>query len=286
MHAQDWGPQSLEELSAARRGPRTEDLPVRAGMVLEELETGWVGAAVRLETIGGQRVVSLEDRHGAVRAFPLGYGFLYEGRPVRLVPPASRPAPSSPGRTRSGSVALPQAPARTARASRMLVEGVHDAELVEKVWGDDLRVEGIVVEPMHGLDHVEQIIRDFQPGPGRRLGVLADHLVPGSKESRLAERALRLPGAREHVLFVGHPYVDVWESVRPRAVGLSAWPQVPRGEDWKTGVLRRIGWPHASAAERGRAWRRILAGVDSYTDLDPGILGPVEHIIDFLTDHP
>ncbi|MBE8528553.1 DUF3097 family protein, partial [Amycolatopsis sp. H6(2020)] len=60
MHAQDWGPQSLEELSAARRGPRTEDLPVRAGMVLEELETGWVGAAVRLETIGGQRVVSLE----------------------------------------------------------------------------------------------------------------------------------------------------------------------------------------------------------------------------------
>ena len=91
MHTQDWGPQSLEELSAARRGPRTEDLPVRAGMVLEELETGWVGAAVRLETIGGQRVVSLEDRHGAVRAFPLGYGFLYEGRPVRLVPPASRP---------------------------------------------------------------------------------------------------------------------------------------------------------------------------------------------------
>ena len=85
MHAQDWGPQSLEELSAARRGPRTEDLPVRAGMVLEELETGWVGAAVRLETIGGQRVVSLEDRHGAVRAFPLGYGFLYQGRPVRLV---------------------------------------------------------------------------------------------------------------------------------------------------------------------------------------------------------
>ena len=29
--------------------------------------------------------------------------------------------------------------ARVARASRIFVEGRHDAELVEKVWGDDLR---------------------------------------------------------------------------------------------------------------------------------------------------
>lgn len=281
-----WGPRSLEDLHASRGGPRTRDLPVRAGMVLEELETGWVGAAVSLETIGGQRVIGLEDRHGVVRAFPLGYGFLHEGEPVRLVPPTPRTAgTAAPRRTRSGSVAVPDAPARTARASRMLVEGVHDAELVEKVWGDDLRIEGIVVEPMHGLDHVEQIITEFGPGPTRRLGILADHLVPGSKETRLAQAAMDLPGARGNVLFVGHPYVDVWESVRPRAVGLERWPQVPRGEDWKTGILRRIGWPHATPAERGLAWKRILAAVDSYTDLDPGILGPVEQIIDFLTVH-
>ncbi|MCP3427220.1 DUF3097 domain-containing protein, partial [Rothia sp. AR01] len=183
----------------------------------------------------------------------------------------------------SGSVAAPRARARTARASRMLVEGVHDAELVEKVWGDDLRQEGIVVEPMHGLDHVMEIIRDFSPAPHRRLGVLADHLVPGSKESRLAEQAMALPGARENVLFVGHPYVDVWQSVKPAAVGLRAWPEVPRGEDWKTGILRRIGWPHGTPAESARGWKRILGSVETYADLDPGILGPVEHIIDFLT---
>ncbi|WP_129657985.1 DUF3097 family protein [Rothia halotolerans] len=275
-----WGPQDLSAAAAPASAAR--ELEVRAGMVIEEVQSGWVGAAVSLESIGGQRVVGLEDRHGAVRSFPLGPGFLYEGEPVALVPPRAA-ASRRPQRTRSGSVAAPRARARTARASRMLVEGVHDAELVEKVWGEDLRHEGIVVEPMHGLDHVTEIIRDFSPAPHRRLGVLADHLVPGSKESRLAEEAMRLPGARENVLFVGHPYVDVWQSVKPAAVGLSAWPEVPRGEDWKTGILRRIGWPHGTPAESAAGWKRILGSVRTYADLDPGILGPVEHIIDFLT---
>lgn len=282
MDRYSWGPRDLSEDSLARRGPVVQDLAVRRGMVLEEIETGWVGAALRLETIGGQRLVQLEDRHGRTRSFPLGYGFLHEGVPVRLVVPTAS-APAAPARTRSGSVAAPTSRARTARASRMLVEGIHDAELVEKVWGEDLRAEGIVVEPMHGLDHVADIITEFRPGPERRLGVLADHLVPDSKESRLAAEAMKAPGAAGHVLFVGHPFVDVWAAVKPRALGLEAWPDVPRGEDWKTGILRRIGWPHATPAERARGWKRILAGVDTYADLDPGILGPVEHIIDFLT---
>ena len=46
----------------------------------------------------------------------------------------------------SGSMAVAGAKARTARAARIVVEGVHDAELVERVWGDDLRIEGVVVE--------------------------------------------------------------------------------------------------------------------------------------------
>src|SRR4051794_41902907 len=82
--------------------------------------------------------LTLEDRHGKRRAFPLGPGFLLEGRPVVLTPPVTRPAPAAPRRTASGSVAVRDARARVARGSRIFVEGRHAAELVEKGWGGDL----------------------------------------------------------------------------------------------------------------------------------------------------
>jgi hypothetical protein len=170
-----------------------------------------------------------------------------------------------------------------AKASRIWVEGKHDAELVEKVWGDDLRVEGIVVEPLGGIDDLSAAVRDFGPGPQRRLGVLVDHLVPGSKESAIAADVLRMPGAAQNVLIVGHPYVDVWQAVKPRTLGLDKWPVVPRGQDWKTGILRGLGWPHAGPADTARGWQRILGSVRSYADLEPTLLGRVEEVIDFLT---
>ena len=82
---------------------------------------------------------------------------------------------------------MPGATARVARASRIYVEGIHDAELVEHVWGDDLRIEGVVVEYLGGVDDLADHLRDFGPGPQRRVGVLVDHLVPGSKESLIAQ---------------------------------------------------------------------------------------------------
>ena len=66
------------------------------------------------------------------------------------------------------------------------MEGIHDAELIERIWGDDLRAEGVVVEPQSGVDTLIGAVAHFGPGPRRRLGVLVDHLVPGSKESRIA----------------------------------------------------------------------------------------------------
>jgi hypothetical protein len=176
--------------------------------------------------------------------------------------------------TSSGSIAVAGHRARVARASRILVEGVHDAELVERVWGDDLRVEGVVVERLDGLDHLAAAVADFGPGPGNRLGVLVDHLVPGSKESRIAAQ---VTGA--DVLVVGHPYIDVWEAVKPSSVGIPGWPTVPRGQDWKTGVCRALRWPENT----GAAWQRILGCVRSYKDLEPELLGRVEELIDFVT---
>jgi Protein of unknown function (DUF3097) len=201
---------------------------------------------------------------------------------VRLVAPRTA-APARVTRTASGSVAVHGARARTARASRILVEGRHDAELVEKVWGDDLRIEGVVVEMLDGVDDLAAAVRALEPGPGRRLGVLVDHLVAGSKEWREAEAVARLSAMSEHVLVVGHPYVDVWQAVRPQRLGLRRWPDVPRGRPWKEGVLAALGWPYTTQADVAAGWRRILAAVHTYADLEPELLGRVEELIDFVT---
>ncbi len=243
-------------------------------LVVEEVSTGFCGAVVSCQ----KDVVVLEDRHGARRTFPLDpRAFLLEGQPVTLVRPVA-PGPVAPGRTASGSVAVAGVRARVARSSRIYVEGRHDAELVEKVWGDDLRIEGVVVEFLGGIDDLPAVVSEFAPGPDRRLGVLVDHLVAGSKESRIAG-AVTSP----HVLVVGHPYVDVWQAVRPAALGIDAWPTVPRDVDWKVGICRAFGWPAESQADIAAAWRRILGAVSSYADLEPALLGRVEELIDFVT---
>ncbi|MFM2437813.1 MAG: hypothetical protein RLZ55_624 [Actinomycetota bacterium] len=268
-----------------RRAPA--EVEATRGMVVECADTGFCGAVVGVEkTFEGWAVV-LEDRVGVRRLFPLEPGgFLIDGEAVTLVLPrsgrsgagagAGSRADSAVRRSASGSILVPDAPARVARDSRIWVEGIHDAELVEKVWGHDLRVEGVVVEPLHGADDLIGALSAFRPGPRRRVGVLLDHLVPGSKESRLAAAAT---SQFADVEVVGHPFVDVWQAVKPRAVGIAAWPQVPKGQPWKAGVIAALGWK----ADDREAWERILGSVSGYADLEPALLGRVEQLIDFVT---
>ncbi|MFC2310841.1 MULTISPECIES: DUF3097 family protein [Rothia] len=277
-----WGAQDLSRASINNRPTPPRRVELKRGMVLEDLN-GWVGEVVHAERIGGEIFFGLEDAHGRVKNFPLGIGYFLEGEPVEIVAPTPR---KTSGRkiSRSGSVAVENAPARVARASRIWVEGLHDAELVEKVWGHDLRVEGIVVEPLHGVDDLATAVKEFSPGPERRLGILVDHLLKGTKEERVVAEALAVPGAAGNIKIVGHPFIDIWQAVKPQVLGIPAWPQVPRGEDWKKGILRRLGQPHQNQEDVANAWKRILSRVDSYSDLDPTLLGPVESLIDFLTE--
>jgi Protein of unknown function (DUF3097) len=260
------------------RRPRSTELPVEIGMVVEDAQTGYVGAVVRIEY--GR--MELEDRHGRRKPFPVGPGFLVDGRPVILTAPR-RAAPASSARTASGSVAVRGAKAKVALSSRIYVEGRHDAELVEQVWGDDLRIEGVVVEYLGGVDDLKAIVEDFQPGPGRRLGVLVDHLVAGSKEARIAESVRRGPGGA-HTLVVGHPFIDIWQAVKPERLGIAAWPTVPKGTDWKKGVCRALGWPYSRQADTARAWQRIRGLIRDWNDLEPALIGRVEELIDFVTE--
>ncbi|GAA4701260.1 Protein of unknown function (DUF3097) [Promicromonospora umidemergens] len=285
MFDERYGPDVLSPaFPGAHRGrrPTSQPTPAEPGLVVEEVETGWVGAVVRVEKSGGMHVVVLEDRRGRTRTFPLGPGFWVEGKPVVLTAPVLNRAPAQPTRTASGSVAVHGSRARVARGSRIWVEGKHDAELVEKVWGDDLRIEGVVVEMLDGVDHLAERLAEFAPDAERRVGVLVDHLVPGSKEQRLTDDALRhVP--RGTVLVLGHPYVDVWQAVRAERLGLDRWPVIDRGTEWKLGILRSLGWPAETQADVARGWQRVLGTVRDFRDLDPALLGRVEELIDFVT---
>jgi hypothetical protein len=265
---------------AARR-TRVADVEAEPGLVVECVDSGWCGAVVGTDRGPDGWAVVLEDRHGVRRSFALRpAAFLLDGAVVTLVRPRAA-APSGPTRTASGSFAVAGHRAVVAKDSRIWVEGLHDAELVERVWGHDLRVEGVVVEPLHGADDLLGAVRAFGPGPSRRLGVLLDHLVPGSKETRVADEVRRSYGP--HVTVLGHPYVDVWQAIRPQVLGIDAWPVVPRGRPWKEGVLEALGRPHASATDVADGWRWLLGHVRTYADLEPSLLARVEELIDVVT---
>ncbi len=266
MRSRHYGPDAV-------RAPVRAEVPVvtaEAGLVVEEAGSLFCGAVVACE----KDVVTLEDRLGKRRVFPLDpSGFLLEGRVVTLQRPVGA-ARAVASRTASGSVAVIGARARVARGSRIWVEGKHDAELVERVWGDDLRVEGVVVEALDGVDDLAAEVRAFAPERGRRLGVLVDHLVAGSKESRVVAEV-----THPQVLVTGHPYVDVWQAVKPAVLGIRAWPVIPRGTSWKEGVCAELGW-----GEPWQGWQRVLAAVRTYADLEVPLLQAVEGLIDFVTE--
>lgn len=260
---------SYGDILSGPRKRKIPEVPAEPGLVVEDPASGYCGAVVKIE-YGN---VVLEDRHGRHRVFPLApAAFLLEGKPVTLVP-YKAPAKSVRQVSASGSVRVEGLRARTARDSRIWVEGKHDAELVERVWGHDLRVEGVVVESLDGVDELADRIDEFGTGPGRRLGVLVDHLVRGSKESRIVE-AIR----DDNVLVTGHPYVDIWQAVKPVAVGIREWPKVPRNIPWKEGICSALGW-----GEPYEGWQRVLGAVRSFRDLETPLIGSVERLIDFVT---
>ena len=263
----------LAELAEAKRGPRYERVTAQMGMLVEDRSSGFCGDVVKITF----EALTLRDRKNRFRHFTWKEGgFLIEGQPVTLVRAANASAPAASGArtTNSGSVASRQPErAKVARAARIWVEGKHDAELVEHVWGDDLRELGIVVEPLHGIDDLAGAVSEFGPSGSRRLGILVDHLVAGSKETRIAATV-----RDANVLITGHPFVDVWAGIRPKVLGLTAWPDVPKGQPWKEGMCRALGTDLATF------WPRLRNKVTTYADLSPELVGAVERLIDFVSE--
>ena len=267
------------DLDGGPPAPRTfPKVEARPGLEVAERGTNVAGVVVSL----AKGLVTVRGADGRDRVAKLREGsFMVAGKQVTLVAPRATATASAPSRTASGSVAVAGAKARIARASRILVEGVHDAELVEKVWGDDLRIEGIVVEVLDGADNLAEVVRSFGPRPNRRLGILLDHLVEHSKETRMA-------AAVDHpdVLVTGHPYVDIWAAIKPKVVGIAAWPEIPKGRSWKDGICAEVGPMLGAGADADPRlfWKRLVGSVTSWTDLEAPLVGAVEQLIDFVTE--
>ncbi|MDO4760410.1 MAG: DUF3097 domain-containing protein [Corynebacterium sp.] len=269
MSVRDYG--DILKGHARTQKPSFPSVPAAPGEVVEVLADGFVGAVVGFEKTYDGDFIRLEDRRGVTRLFKLRPGaFLVDGNRVTL----TRFVPKQqPQRSNSGSTRVANVEAKVAAPSRIWVEGVHDAAIVEKIWGHDLRVEGVVVEYLEGLDNLEQRLAEFQPGPGRRIGVLADHLISGSKETRLTQ------SVGPHVLVTGHPYIDIWAAVKPERLGLRHWPEVPYGQDWKTGVCQQLGW-----SDPREGWSRVYGAVKTFRDIDSTLIGAVERLVDFVTN--
>ena len=265
--------ESLDDMHDARRkGLAKRELFVEPGTRLEHTPSRTKGPVVKF-TEGV--VVVIKDQLGAEHSFePVPGLFRHEGDLVALRAPLRTRKSAAPGVTASGSIAAQDTTARVAMPSRIWVEGIHDAELVERVWGDDLRYEGIVVEQLEGADDLAARVREFSPSDSQRLGVLLDHLVDGSKETRIAAEV-----DDPNVLILGHPYVDIWQAIKPAAIGIEAWPSVPMGESWKEGVLSRLG----IGAEPWQFWKHILSKVTSWKDVETPLVNSVEQLIDFVT---
>ncbi len=254
----------------ARRKPSYPDQPADKGLVVRHRTSGYVGPIMKF----GAQWLTMKDQNGREHKLRIEKGaFSVGGKTVNLVAPKVV-IDHTTTITASGSIAADDTSARVARPSRILVEGLHDAELVEKVWGDDLRFEGVVVEPLHGADDLASVVRQFGPRGRRRLGILLDHLIDGTKETHIANTI-----DHPDVLITGHPYVDVWQAVRPATLGIRAWPVIPKGTDWKTGICQAFQFDGSP----GELWKKILGEVNSYADLEPGLVGAVEQLIDFVT---
>ena len=258
---------------------RAVEIDADLGLVVEEVTTDWCGEIVKVERDLG--TVTLEDRRRKRRTFPLGPGFLLEGRPVVLVAP-TRKGPAArrvrrPGRSPS-------------RASRRGSRGPAGSSSRAGTTPSSSRRCGATTcasrvsswSTSRASTTSARTCATSGPDPERRVGVLVDHLVPGSKESRIAQSVAKSPIGK-HVLIVGHPFIDIWAAVRPERLGKKEWPKVPRNIEWKHGVCQQWGWPHRDQADIARAWKHILGGVRGFQDLDPALLGRVEELIDFVT---
>ena len=121
MRSRQYGPDVLANGQQRLRKREIPQVTAERGLVVEDIAAEFCGAVIFCE----KEAVTLEDRHGRRRVFPLRPApFLLDGKPVMLVRPRPQAGPNGhgghsglggrPARTASGSVAAPPSRAKVA----------------------------------------------------------------------------------------------------------------------------------------------------------------------------
>ena len=130
MRSRQYSPDVLVNGPQRRRKREVPQVAAERGLVVEDIAAEFCGAVIFCE----KDAVTLEDRHGKRRVFPLRPApFLLDGKPVMLVRPGPQAGPNGhggpdgqgghggpggqggrPARTASGSVAAPPSRAKVA----------------------------------------------------------------------------------------------------------------------------------------------------------------------------
>ena len=245
-----------------------------AGMALSHRASGFSGVLVRVEGGG----VEIRGRTGLERVFRLAPGaFSVDGRAVSLVRPATRPAAGGrpPGGDRLGVGGRGRRPGPGGPGRSALGGGRPRCRAGRA---------GVGRRPAHRRGGGGAAGRHRPSGRG-------DQGVP-SRSGPQARRAGRPPGRRQ------------------QGVAHRLRPAPPPGADHRHPLRRRLGGgeavgaghrrlaPDPAGVSTGRpacarrsgsaipptTWKRILASVSSYADLEPALVGAVERLIDFVTD--
>ena len=262
------------------------EIALERGMVLEDATTGFCGAVTRWEN----GLVVLEGRDDKRRSFPIGHGLLLEGKPVAVTVPPRRPAGCGgwrdhrAGRRRARSPVRPSGPRWHCPAGSTSRVGTTPS------WSRRSGATTCATSAWWSSSWTASttsltIVAEFRPERGRRLGVLADHLVPGSKESRIAAGVAKGPyGA--YVLVAGHPFIDIWQAVKPADWGCRRGPTCRAAPTSSTAPARRWVGRTATKPTSGAPGSGSWPTSTSWSDLERGLLTPVEQLIDFVTqDH-
>lgn len=139
-----------------------------------------------------------QGQHSAVQSQDQNQG--QKGQGGREVSPAAQQQPGRPARSRQGSVLLPPVDIFEDETGFTLIAdmpGVAKEQLVVRVTGDNLLVEGTASVPVTG--NMELVYGEIESPQYRRSFTLSRELDPGKIEAKLTNGVLnlRIPKAEE-----------------------------------------------------------------------------------------
>ena len=236
-------PRHPRRVRAAARAADLPPSPRRIGDGRRGPRLGFCGDIVTITA----EAVTLRDRQGQHRQFRYKPGgFLIDGKPVTLV----RAGPRSQRRPAGDQQRLGRRPPAGAAQRRHGQPDLGRGQATTPSWSSTCGATtcaswGSSSSRCTASTTWSAWSAEFAPSPA----------APARGAGRPPRRRLEGGAPRRQVrgpdvLVTGHPFVDVWAGVRPQVIGLDAWPDVPRGVEWKEGMCDALGvsltdfWPH------------------------------------------